>query len=81
MAELWQRHDPAVLLVTHDVEEALLLADRIVVMREGRFVQDRAGDLARPREIGSAAFVQWRADLLSWLGVDSLERVVSPLVM
>ena len=41
VAELWQRHDPAVLLVTHDVEEALLLADRIVVMRDGRFVRDR----------------------------------------
>ena len=27
--ELWQRHQPAVLLVTHDVEESLLLADRV----------------------------------------------------
>ncbi len=32
LAELWQRHQPAVLLVTHDVDEALLLADRALVL-------------------------------------------------
>jgi sulfonate transport system ATP-binding protein len=32
LAELWQRHRPAVLLVTHDVDEALLLADRAIVL-------------------------------------------------
>jgi sulfonate transport system ATP-binding protein len=79
VAELWKRHDPAVLLVTHDVEEALLLADRIVVMRDGRFVHDRVLDIPRPRDIGSKAFVTWRANLLSWLGVAALEQVVSPL--
>ena len=81
MAELWQRHDPAVLLVTHDVEEALLLADRIVVMRDGRFVQDRVLDIPRPRDIGTNAFVKWRANILSWLGVAVVEQVVSPLTM
>ncbi len=33
-------HDPAVLLVTHDIDEAILLADRIIVLDEGRFVMD-----------------------------------------
>ena len=33
---LWQRHRPAVLLVTHDVDEALQLADRILVLADGR---------------------------------------------
>ncbi|MBX6385660.1 MAG: ATP-binding cassette domain-containing protein, partial [Microbispora sp.] len=36
VAELWQAHRPAVLLVTHDVEEALLLADRVLVLAHGR---------------------------------------------
>jgi sulfonate transport system ATP-binding protein len=34
--ELHRRHRPAVLLVTHDVEEALVLADRVIVLRAGR---------------------------------------------
>jgi len=34
--ELWQRHQPAVLLVTHDVEESLLLADRVLIVDGGR---------------------------------------------
>ena len=31
---LWERHRPAVLLVTHDVDEALVLADRVLVLAE-----------------------------------------------
>ncbi len=33
---LWQSHHPAVLLVTHDVDEALVLADRVLVLADGR---------------------------------------------
>ena len=33
--QLWQRHEPAVLLVTHDVDEALMLADRVLVLDRG----------------------------------------------
>jgi sulfonate transport system ATP-binding protein len=69
VAELWLRHDPAVLLVTHDVEEALLLADRIVLMREGRLIQEKVLDLPRPRDVASREFVEYRAELLAWLGV------------
>lgn len=35
VADLRDKHRPAVLLVTHDVDEAILLADRIVVLQEG----------------------------------------------
>ncbi len=49
VAELWQRHGCAVLLVTHDVEEAVLLADRILVMKDGVIAHDIAVDLQRQR--------------------------------
>ena len=48
VGELWQKHRCAVLLVTHDVDEALLLADRAVVLDRGRIRTDLAIDLARP---------------------------------
>jgi sulfonate transport system ATP-binding protein len=38
--DLCRRHQPAVVLVTHDVDEALRLADRVLVLRGGRFVTD-----------------------------------------
>jgi len=49
--DLWHRHEPTVLLVTHDVEEAAVLADRIVVLspRPGRVVAEIAVDAPRPR--------------------------------
>jgi sulfonate transport system ATP-binding protein len=37
---LWAEHKPAVLIVTHDVDEAILLADRILVLKDGRFSLD-----------------------------------------
>jgi sulfonate transport system ATP-binding protein len=40
---LWQRHRPAVLLVTHDVDEALLLADRVLVRRPHRLQRPGRG--------------------------------------
>ncbi|MES2301378.1 MAG: ABC transporter ATP-binding protein [Pseudomonadota bacterium] len=54
--DLWRAHRPAVLMVTHDVDEAVALADRILVLEEGQIVaQDRIaiprgerGELARP---------------------------------
>jgi sulfonate transport system ATP-binding protein len=69
VAELWQRHGCAILLVTHDVEEALLLADRVLVMDEGRIAHDLTVDLPRPRDLTSPEFVTLRARLLGWLGV------------
>jgi sulfonate transport system ATP-binding protein len=47
--ELWQRHRPAVLLVTHDVDEAVLLADRVLVLEPGRISADVPIALPHPR--------------------------------
>ena len=41
LLNLWGQYRPTVLFVTHDVNEAMLLADRIMVMKEGRVVDDR----------------------------------------
>ncbi|WP_371622183.1 ABC transporter ATP-binding protein [Streptomyces sp. NBC_01116] len=69
VAELWQRRGCAVLLVTHDVDEALLLADRALVMREGRVAYDTPVALDRPRGVGSPGFAGLRSRLLTELGV------------
>jgi sulfonate transport system ATP-binding protein len=59
-----------VLLVTHDVEEALLLADRALVMRDGVIAYETPVDLPRPRDVGDPPFTALRTRLLSELGVD-----------
>ncbi|MCU1686779.1 MAG: transporter ATP-binding protein [Amycolatopsis sp.] len=69
VAELWTRHECAVLLVTHDVEEALLLADRVLVMDNGVIAHEVSVDLPRPREVGHPALVGLRTELLGRLGV------------
>lgn len=66
---LYERHRPAVLLVTHDVDEAVLLADRVLVLDEGRIVTDRPIDLDKPRVHGHPDFVEHREALLRALGV------------
>ncbi|GAA0494549.1 ABC transporter ATP-binding protein [Streptomyces olivaceiscleroticus] len=73
VAELWQRRGCAVLLVTHDVEEALLLADRAVVMDRGVIAYETAIDLPRPRDITDPRFAALRGRLLERLGVDDTE--------
>ncbi|WP_330237026.1 ABC transporter ATP-binding protein [Streptomyces sp. NBC_00566] len=69
VGELWQRRGCAVLLVTHDVEEAVLLADRVLVMDGGRIAHEERVDLDRPRDLTDPRFAAIRADLLARLGV------------
>ena len=79
MAELLQRHRPAVLLVTHDVDEAILLADRAIVLSMpepgltiggSQIVADIKIDVALPRRRRDPAFAALRRELLGYLGVD-----------
>lgn len=67
--ELWARRNMAVLHVTHDVDEAILLADRVVVLSGGRVSLDRKVGLPFPRTRGSEGFDGLRRALLDELGV------------
>ncbi|HET6731842.1 ABC transporter ATP-binding protein [Mycobacterium sp.] len=65
LLDLWREHGFGVLLVTHDVDEAVALADRVVVLEDGRVVHTLAID--DPRQ--STAAEHYRAELLDKLGV------------
>ncbi|WP_405775781.1 ABC transporter ATP-binding protein [Streptomyces sp. NBC_00859] len=69
LRELYERHRPAVLLVTHDVDEAVELADRVLVLESGRISLDLAVDLAAPRTRRDPRFQEYRDTLLTALGV------------
>jgi len=53
---LWQQHGFTALLVTHDVAEAVALADRVILIEGHGVALDHAVALARPRSRGDAAF-------------------------
>jgi sulfonate transport system ATP-binding protein len=75
--QLWQRHRPAILLVTHDVDEAVLLADRILVLEQGRLAADIAVRQDRPRSAERHEFQALRTHLLALLGVDTDPALVA----
>ncbi|GAB2996049.1 ABC transporter ATP-binding protein [Amycolatopsis acidiphila] len=65
--DLWQEHRPGVLLVTHDVDEALVLADRVLVLGDGHILAEHVLAPSRPRRLGDLLDV--RAAVLTDLGV------------
>jgi sulfonate transport system ATP-binding protein len=69
--DLCARHEPATLLVTHDVDEAILLADRVAVLVDGRITLDLPVALPAPRHSTADGFAQLRARLLTELGVEA----------
>jgi sulfonate transport system ATP-binding protein len=58
LLDLWADGKPTLIVVTHDVEEAIVLANRVIVMRPrpGRLEEEIPTDLPRPRDRQSAAF-------------------------
>jgi sulfonate transport system ATP-binding protein len=75
LLDLWSEERPTLILVTHDVDEAIVLADRILVMkpRPGRIYEEIVADLPRPRDRQSAAFDFAKRRVLAALD-RSLER-------
>lgn len=70
--ELCTRHHPTVLLVTHDVDEAILLADRILVLTDGLISLDLPVDVPNPRLRSDTRFGALRSRLLRKLGIDEV---------
>ena len=61
---LWQDNGFTAILVTHDVQEAIALADRILLIEDGKIGLDLQVNLARPRQRGSARFAELEAAVL-----------------
>jgi ABC-type nitrate/sulfonate/bicarbonate transport system ATPase subunit len=72
LLQIWQRQRTTILFVTHSIDEALLLADRVLVFtpRPGRIAADIAVDLPRPRAPQSAAFTALARELRGLIGAD-----------
>jgi sulfonate transport system ATP-binding protein len=62
---LWQERGFTALLVTHDVQEAIALADRVVLIEEGRITLDERITLPRPRSRGNPVFAQLEETILA----------------
>jgi sulfonate transport system ATP-binding protein len=65
LLEIWRDDQPTMLFVTHDIDEALMLADRVIVLlgRPGQIRRDERIELARPRRRGDPRLARWRERL------------------
>lgn len=75
---LWRTHRPAVLLVTHDVDEAIALSDRVLVLNQGRIAAQEVIDVERPRA-STAELQAVRRRLLAHLGVEAPVQAPAPV--
>jgi ABC-type nitrate/sulfonate/bicarbonate transport system ATPase subunit len=66
---VWEQFKPTILFITHDVREAAILADRVLIFtaRPGRIKDELAVDLPRPREETDPAFIRLQAGLIQFL--------------
>jgi len=75
LLQIWEYDHPTMILVTHDVEEAVMLSDRVIVMRgnPGRIHQEFAIDLPRPRRRTDQHLQYWKEQLLEALDLSTGE--------
>ena len=78
LTRVWEQHRLTVLFVTHDIDEAVFLSDRVLVMtnRPGRIKLDVPIQLERPRRfqlISSIEFLEYKARLLASVREESLK--------
>jgi ABC-type nitrate/sulfonate/bicarbonate transport system ATPase subunit len=71
LLRIWQAERKTILFVTHDIDEAVQLADRVVVMsaRPGRIQQIVPIDIAHPRDISSPRYLELRDGILNQIGL------------
>jgi sulfonate transport system ATP-binding protein len=74
---LWRDRGFTVVLVTHDVEEAVLLADRVIVLDNGAVADHFSVDLPRPRARRDPRFESLRVRILDDLGVSDIDASLS----
>jgi NitT/TauT family transport system ATP-binding protein len=73
MQNLWQRTGKTVLFVTHDVDEAMMLGTRVIVVKNGGIAEDRAIDLPMPRsddDVATEAGLAIKHLLLHHIGLE-----------
>lgn len=78
LLEIWQKHRRTVLFITHDVDEAIFLGDRVVVMgaRPGHVKLERKVDLPRPRGadlLTAPEFIALKREILTAIEEESLK--------
>jgi sulfonate transport system ATP-binding protein len=81
LQDLCARHQPAVLLVTHDIDEAISLADRVLVLAGGSITFAAPVALGRPRDPGDPGFTALRSRLRAELGMPAArgqDRAAAP---
>lgn len=69
LIELWKERKSTMILITHDVDEAIYLAQRVIVMspRPGRIIDEIQVDMSYPRERGHSQFTEYRNRILKKL--------------
>ena len=71
LTRIWQEERKTILFVTHDIEESVQLADRVIVLspRPGKIQKDLAIDLLRPRDLDSSAYLETRDEIFHTMGM------------
>jgi sulfonate transport system ATP-binding protein len=79
LLKIWDYDRPTMILVTHDIEEALVLSDRVIVLRgnPGRIHQEYRLDLPRPRKRTDSYFQHWKEQILNALDLSTEERATT----
>lgn len=73
LIRIWQAEKKTILFVTHDIEEAVQLADRVLVMtkRPATIAEEVRIDLPRPRDLDSPGYLEARDHIFSIMGMDA----------
>lgn len=72
---LWQSQGFTVLLVTHDVSEAVAMADRVLLIEDGKIGLDLTVDIPRPRRLGSVRLAELESEVLDRV----MKRIDAPV--